>query len=573
MKRYLQSSFLLIVSLFVICAQPASAQWQTQNNPSTCTLYQCYVSGPNIAPGTTNGTSPTYVARYDMSGGYGYYNECTQCIQSTPASKKTYITDPIELIGIGTTSPLEKLQVVGNVKVEGTNNGIIFPDGSKLTSANIGTGGTSPSFNSITLNNRNAIISMGVPAPVSGVPIDVIPNAIYIRDNNTMKFDVNGHSSLILNSNGSVNVNGVFVTQQINLGTVSIKTVNNIPTFSNSISTSPALAVTGKAITNILLSDRITTNELNITPQEENINGYVLTSDVNGNGTWKRLPAQNPGVWSKQLNGSETLEFGAGVAGKEVSAGKIGYGTFSSGQYLDIVGAGTTNANRKIQFFNEGGAKFNGDIFTGGRLYQSGTLTYAENSYTRAVVGNNIFWDVVAKKWKQMDGGQYNDLSSIHFTDWGGLEFYARGFDPAKTEFTHAELKSFLRMKISSDGKVVIGNETNATGGLKIPGTDTDYKLAVQGKIVGYEVVASAPTNWADYVFEDSYKLPELTEVEAFIKTNKHLPTVPSAKEVSEKGINMGEMDAKLLQQIEHLMLYVIRQQKEIEALKAKIKN
>ncbi len=98
---------------------------------------------------------------------------------------------------------------------------------------------------------------------------------------------------------------------------------------------------------------------------------------------------------------------------------------------------------------------------------------------------------------------------------------------------------------------------------------------ALQGKFEAKEIkVLLAPT--ADFVFEEEYKLKKIDEVESFIKENKHLPDFPSGKEIEEDGINVGEMDAKLLQKIEELTLYTIEQQKEIEDLKnqnAKIEN
>ena len=78
--------------------------------------------------------------------------------------------------------------------------------------------------------------------------------------------------------------------------------------------------------------------------------------------------------------------------------------------------------------------------------------------------------------------------------------------------------------------------------------------------------------DWADFVFEKDYDLPTLSEVEQFIQKNKHLPGVPSAKEVETNGMDVAETQAMLLQKIEELTLYIIQQQKEIELLKSKIK-
>jgi len=121
------------------------------------------------------------------------------------------------------------------------------------------------------------------------------------------------------------------------------------------------------------------------------------------------------------------------------------------------------------------------------------------------------------------------------------------------------------RLAVTQYGKVKIGDKT--------PGTpDNNYELAVYGKIVGTEVVSSAPANWADYVFATDYELMNLADVNKFIKTNKHLPGVPSEREVKTKGINMAEMDALLLKKIEELTLYMIQQQNEINELKENLK-
>ena len=72
---------------------------------------------------------------------------------------------------------------------------------------------------------------------------------------------------------------------------------------------------------------------------------------------------------------------------------------------------------------------------------------------------------------------------------------------------------------------------------------------------------------WADYVFEDDYELLPLEEVGAFIEENGHLPNVPSAQEVEERGIRLGEMDAKMLEKIEELTLYILEQNERIKEL------
>ena len=95
-------------------------------------------------------------------------------------------------------------------------------------------------------------------------------------------------------------------------------------------------------------------------------------------------------------------------------------------------------------------------------------------------------------------------------------------------------------------------------------------KLDVNGTIRSKEVKIEA-TGWSDFVFDKNYQLPTLSEVESHISQHKHLPDIPSQAEVIEQGINVGEMQAKLLQKIEELTLYVIQQDKKIAEQNEKI--
>lgn len=106
------------------------------------------------------------------------------------------------------------------------------------------------------------------------------------------------------------------------------------------------------------------------------------------------------------------------------------------------------------------------------------------------------------------------------------------------------------------DGNVGIGT-ANTNG----------YKLAVGGNVVAEEVVVKLKENWPDYVFHKDYKKTNLDELENYIHENGHLPNIPDAKEVDKEGINVGEVQTKLLEKIEELTLYLIEQNKKIEKL------
>lgn len=119
---------------------------------------------------------------------------------------------------------------------------------------------------------------------------------------------------------------------------------------------------------------------------------------------------------------------------------------------------------------------------------------------------------------------------------------------------------------------VEAGNDLFATDNLRVgvnsASMPSGYRAAIAGKLICEEVRVSLQADWPDYVFEEDYQLPSTTEWEAFIKANKHLPGVPSASEVADQGIALGEMQAILLQKIEELTLIVIEQQKQIELLR-----
>lgn len=93
------------------------------------------------------------------------------------------------------------------------------------------------------------------------------------------------------------------------------------------------------------------------------------------------------------------------------------------------------------------------------------------------------------------------------------------------------------------------------------------YRLAVAGKIVAEEIKVALQNNWPDYVFLKDYSLPNLYEVEKYIRKNGHLKNIPGSKEVEDSGINLGEMNGLLLRKIEELTLYTIDQQKKIDNL------
>jgi len=110
----------------------------------------------------------------------------------------------------------------------------------------------------------------------------------------------------------------------------------------------------------------------------------------------------------------------------------------------------------------------------------------------------------------------------------------------------------------------------NSSANVGVGTTNPQSKLAVNGTITAKEVKVTQ-TGWSDYVFAEDYRLLPLDELETYVSTEKHLPGIPSAKEVEEKGLAIADTLSKQMQKIEELTLYMIQLKKENEQLKDRI--
>ena len=120
-------------------------------------------------------------------------------------------------------------------------------------------------------------------------------------------------------------------------------------------------------------------------------------------------------------------------------------------------------------------------------------------------------------------------------------------------------------------GGKVTGN-VSVVGKIGIGTTKPDSLLTVNGAIHAREVVVDLKVP-ADFVFGKDYSLMPLQKVEKYVQTNNHLPDLPSASEIKQQGLNVGEIQNKLLQKIEELTLYAIEQNKQITQQNQKIEK
>ncbi len=211
------------------------------------------------------------------------------------------------------------------------------------------------------------------------------------------------------------------------------------------------------------------------------------------------------------------------------------------------VGIGTTNPTEKLQI--------TGKIFLNSGPDDDG-IYWARHNMTMGTIPGSYNHNVFMLK----PGGASNGFLFSKF------EMYTADSETEKTKKVqiHSYGTSFF-----NGGNVGIGTE------------DTKgYKLGVKGKIAAEEVKVALYNAWPDYVFESDYNLPTLQQVENHIAENGHLEDIPSAAAVKENGIQLGEMNAKLLQKIEELTLYMIeqnkineQQQRQIKVLKKEIEK
>jgi len=149
--------------------------------------------------------------------------------------------------------------------------------------------------------------------------------------------------------------------------------------------------------------------------------------------------------------------------------------------------------------------------------------------------------------------------------------------DPGDVSFFNSS-----SLNLDSSGNVGVGTSApkakfHVTTGMVI-GTSTTvpatgYILSVNGKIMTEEVRVQMDANWPDYVFDNKYKLRPLKEVEQFIAAKKHLPGIPSAKQVAEDGLHLGDMQKRIMEKVEELTLYVIQLNKENQQLKQEVET
>jgi hypothetical protein len=452
--------------------------------------------------------------------------------------------------GIGTTSPSEKLEVIGNVKI----SQIVFTHALE-SSTYINSGTLNLSGNGIINGN----LGLGVPSPTER--LDVLGN-IKLSGNLTAQ----GLNIQTLNSNG-----GVFNTLTINQNSL----FNGPSTFGENVSFSKDVVFNGKVgigipapeeklhiAGNLKVSEGIssaTVTTTNLQTSQINATGDITTGqnlNVTGNTTLNTLDVSSTlkskilDIEDGSVSGNMTIVKDFNTLGNATLNNLKVIGTFtmdnldlSVGKDLAVIG------NTQLK----NGVSITGDASVSGGLTVAGAFTAGSLSIDNVSTTGDA---TVSQNLSVLGAGQVGgDLNVSGNLKAGIIE---------ATEFRTADGSSPFNF---DNAKIT---ETLTVGTDKA--VPSNYKVAVGGNIIATGIDIKIPQKWPDYVFTDGHKLLTIEEVKKFIEEHGHLPNVLSAKEMEEKeNYSVSEMDAKLMEKIEELTLYIIKQNEEMEQMRKDI--
>ncbi len=253
--------------------------------------------------------------------------------------------------------------------------------------------------------------------------------------------------------------------------------------------------------------------------------------------------------------------------------GNIGIGTNSPTNY----GVNTTTLSIAnpiggsfLDFYNAG--LRTGHIYTSGKKFSINTVVLPDEVFPDLELGTVGGVNMTLKPFGNVGIGTASPQHLLHVQNsavGSNIARFASGGPGGGTRgVTIYSNDSYVKFQVS-DNTGNIGNWANLTlnpdGGNVAIGTTNPqgYKLAVAGNVIAESVKVALQGSWPDYVFKQGNKLLSLPEVEKYVQENNRLPEIPSEAEIKKNGIDLGQMDAKLLRKIEELTLYVIEQNKE----------
>jgi|GEM_PF-1555009 len=467
-------------------------------------------------------------------------NSTTPSICVLPASG----TNSYGFVGIGTTSPQHALEVNGDIKNYGNHI---------IANGKLGIGTSSPEADlqvdglsrtqvmQITENANDGYVFTCIDKGGEGTWVDPITLGLWTQNASDI-FYQNGNVGIgVSNPASLLHVNGVITASDIITGSFQLETVTE--------------------------------------------SGAILTCDNSGNARWT---SQNQaGVWKRDNKNVFLDESGTTFHVGINTDNPIGHLQIGDRWCMyDNVGSSKILSNNYIWDQTNGAVRMADGAAQSIKFSNSGVLQFCTAGY--GLAGANIDYN-----YMEMDENGYVSMGKIDpqvnldikgdtmckvrlFNDsnyesqiWvkNNQEGYGLGVDQNGIGHIYKDYDSPVSMmKFNDEGQIIIGSQPFTSG-------MNTYGLYVENGIQTTDVKISEVSSWSDFVFDDAYTLRDIKEMESYITENNHLPDIPTEEEVKRDGYTVSEMDAKLLQKIEELMLYVIEQQHEIDALKSALEN
>jgi hypothetical protein len=259
------------------------------------------------------------------------------------------------------------------------------------------------------------------------------------------------------------------------------------------------------------------------------------------------------GIYNSNIYSTSLTKYGIysyATGSSTTTYGMYSYASSTSGNKYGVYAVVAGNGD-KYGVYSECSSGYTGNVWSG--YFKNGTVEIDHAAFIigGAAAGGNI------KKFMINTQHWVSDPHSLFITP--SIDGNPSSYDATKAfEFTDQGI-----LKIQ--GKLIIGNGTTMC-------SPADSKASIDGKLYAREVVVNA-VSWCDYVFKPDYKLMPICDLKEYIKTNSHLPDVPTEKDVITDGINLGNSNAVLLKKIEELTLYVIQQEERIKELELSVHN
>ncbi len=390
--------------------------------------------------------------------------------------------------------------------------------------------------------------------------------------------NANGSNQLFIDNSGTPTplIYGNFDNDRVGINTNNPNSTLSIDSRQNGItglefkqvsSSSPAIASNGKVLT-VDVSGRV------VLARDSTGGGGSTTI---GNTDWSRLSngdiqnvnAGNVAINGLKLNGINALTPARPSNMKVLSVDDFGRVILTK----DSVGTGTGTGP-----IGGGGTAVGWQIVSS-KISNTNSQEVNINNGLKVVGGttaNNGLW--VNSMVPNASGLFFTQLNSSSPTE------------PSNRKVLSVDSRGFVILvpDLEGGGSTITASDWNLNSGILEP--KNNARIAIGGGITSFpagvnlfvkggilaervRVAVANSDKWADYVFAPNYKLMPLRDVEKFIKVNKHLPNVPSAEEMTKNGLDLLETNAKMMEKIEELTLYLIEANKKIEALDKRVKQ